>query len=254
MPKTISAARSNASSFFMLIPPSNFFCFPHGRPAEASEIFSVILIILQKAGKKQERNLVKKVSFFLAGICGFCGKYQKTAPLSERGRFNLYHANTMDQLPKLGQYRTNARMCIGRGSHFVKTNRIAPCFGSRSTLIQVARQGLSVRIRFANANMILNLALCFSSPRYRVFRKRSCFLTTPNTCSTFARTEDFACSAFFAAYWPLFAQFLHLGWPAIDSVFDFAASLVADDRIIMFSRTEITAITVNDLFFSGQQL
>ena len=33
--------------------------------------------------------------------------------------------------------------------------------------------------------MILNLACCFSSPRYRVFRKRSCFLTTPNACSTF---------------------------------------------------------------------
>ena len=29
--------------------------------------------------------------------------------------------------------------------------------------------------------MILNLALCFSSPRYRVFRKRSCFLTTPSS-------------------------------------------------------------------------
>ena len=51
--------------------------------------------------------------------------------------------------------------------------------------------------------MILNLACCFSSPRYRVFRKRSCFLTTPNTCSTLARTEDFAYSAFGAAYCPL---------------------------------------------------
>ena len=76
-----------------------------------------------------------------------------------------------------------------------------PCaLARKSALIQAARQGLSARIRFANANMILNLARCFSSPRYRVFRKRSRFLTTPNTCSTFARTEDFACSAFFAAY------------------------------------------------------
>lgn len=73
-------------------------------------------------------------------------------------------------------------------------------FARKSALTQAARQGLSARIRFANANMMLNLAPCFSSPRYRVFRKRSCFLTTPNTCSTFARTEDFACSAFFAAY------------------------------------------------------
>ena len=77
----------------------------------------------------------------------------------------------------------------------------------RVSLTQAARQGLSARIRFANANMILNLACCFSSPRYRVFRKRSCFLTTPNTCSTFARTEDFARSAFFAAYCPLLLSF-----------------------------------------------
>lgn len=93
-------------------------------------------------------------------------------------------------------------------SHLAKSNRITPYFCPQSALIQAARQGLSARIRFANANMILNLALCFSSPRYRVFRKRSCFLTTPNTCSTFARTENFACSAFFAAYWPLLLSFL----------------------------------------------
>ena len=92
--------------------------------------------------------------------------------------------------------------------HFVKINRMPYAFARRGALIQAARQGLSARIRFANANMILNLALCFSSPRYRVFRKRSCFLTTPNTCSTFARTEDLACSAFFAAYWPLLLSFL----------------------------------------------
>ena len=30
---------------------------------------------------------------------------------------------------------------------------------------------------------------------------------TPNTCSTFARTEDFARSAFFAAYCPLLLSF-----------------------------------------------
>ena len=46
-------------------------------------------------------------------------------------------------------------------------------FVRKGALTQAARQGLSARIRFANANMILNLACCFSSPRYRVFRKRS---------------------------------------------------------------------------------
>ena len=77
-----------------------------------------------------------------------------------------------------------------------------------SIRLQAVRQGLSARSRSANANIILHLARCFSSPRYRVLRKRSCFLTTPNTCSTFARTEDFACSAFFASYWPLLLSFL----------------------------------------------
>ena len=70
-----------------------------------------------------------------------------------------------------------------------------PVFARMSALTQAARQGLSARNRFARANMILNLAFCFSRPRYRVFRKRSCFFTTPNACSTFARTDDFACAA-----------------------------------------------------------
>ena len=48
-----------------------------------------------------------------------------------------------------------------------------------------------------------------------------------------------------------FAQLLNLGWTAIDPVFDFVSSLVANDRIITFLRTEITAVTVNSLFFSG---
>lgn len=85
----------------------------------------------------------------------------------------------------------------------------SPCSLIRESIrLQAVRQGLSARSRSANANIILHLARCFSSPRYRVLRKRSCFLTTPNTCSTFARTEDFACSAFFASYWPLLLSFL----------------------------------------------
>ena len=85
----------------------------------------------------------------------------------------------------------------------------SPCSLIRESIrLQAVRQGLSARSRSANANIILHFAHCFSSPRYRVLQKRSCFLTTPNTCSTFARTEDFACSAFFASYWPLLLSFL----------------------------------------------
>ena len=59
-------------------------------------------------------------------------------------------------------------------------------------LTQAARQGLSARIRFASANRIFNLAVCFRNPRYRVFRKYSSCFTTAKTCSTLARTEDFS--------------------------------------------------------------
>ena len=38
---------------------------------------------------------------------------------------------------------------------------------------QTARQGLSARIKFASANIIFSFAVCFRSPRYRVFRYRS---------------------------------------------------------------------------------
>ena len=40
---------------------------------------------------------------------------------------------------------------------------------SHGTANQAVRQGLSARIRFASANMILNLESCFRRPRYRVF-------------------------------------------------------------------------------------
>ena len=80
--------------------------------------------------------------------------------------------------------------------HFSGGGLVLPhIFVRMGALTQAARQDLSAKIRFAKANTILNLAFCFSRPRYRVFRKRSCFFTTPNTCYTFARTDDFACSA-----------------------------------------------------------
>ena len=46
--------------------------------------------------------------------------------------------------------------------------------------------------------MILNFAACFCKPRYRVFLNLSRPFTASKTCSTLARTEDFACSRCFA--------------------------------------------------------
>lgn len=65
------------------------------------------------------------------------------------------------------------------------------CMGK---LNQAGKQRLSARIRFASANNIFNFAVCFRRPRYRVFRYRNRPFTTPKTCSTFARTDDFSCS------------------------------------------------------------
>ena len=91
-------------------------------------------------------------------------------------------------------------------------------------------------------------------PSVSCFSETQLFLDNTEYVLYFRTDRGLCVFCFLCGILAAFAQFLHLGWPAIDSVFDFAASLVADDRIIMFSRTEITAITVNDLFFSGQQL
>lgn len=72
-------------------------------------------------------------------------------------------------------------------------------FRSQGVLNQAVRQGLSAKIRFAKANMILNFAACFSKPRYRVRRKPSCRFTTAKTCSTFALIFDLYLSAHLAA-------------------------------------------------------
>lgn len=50
-------------------------------------------------------------------------------------------------------------------------------------------EGLSARIRFARANSIFSLAVCFRRPRYP-----NCPFMTANTCSTLALTDDLSCS------------------------------------------------------------
>ena len=47
-----------------------------------------------------------------------------------------------------------------------------------------------------------------------------------------------------------FAQLLHLGWTTVD----FATGLISGDRIVTFFCSGITAVAVNDPFFSSQQL
>ena len=49
-----------------------------------------------------------------------------------------------------------------------------------------------------------------------------------------------------------FAQLFHLGWTAVDSVFDLATSLVADDRIAALFCSEVTAVAIYFIFISGQ--
>ena len=56
---------------------------------------------------------------------------------------------------------------------------------------QTAGQRLSAITKFASANSIFSLAVCFDRPRYRVFRYRNCPFMTANTCSALAHTDDF---------------------------------------------------------------
>ena len=71
-------------------------------------------------------------------------------------------------------------------------------FRPQGTLNQAVTENLSARYRFANANMIFSLAVCFRRPRYRVFRYWNSFLTIAKTCSTLHLTDDFSCSFFLA--------------------------------------------------------
>ena len=64
-------------------------------------------------------------------------------------------------------------------------------FHRKGALNQTVRDFLAARYRFANANMIFSLAVCFRRPRYRVFRYRKIFFMTAKTCSTLQRTDDF---------------------------------------------------------------
>ena len=70
-------------------------------------------------------------------------------------------------------------------------------------------------------------------------------------CSTFARTEDFARSAFFAAYLAALAQLFHLTGATVNFVFDLASAFVPNDRILSLLCSKIAAVTVNDFFLTG---
>ena len=122
----------------------------------------------------------------------------------EKGYANKYRFSIGENLGNTAQFTSG----ISLNSNSREKHGSSCSLIRESIRLQAVRQGLSARGRSANANIILHLARCFRAPRYRVLRKRSCFLTTPNTCSTFARTEDFACSAFFASYWSLPLSFL----------------------------------------------
>ena len=91
-------------------------------------------------------------------------------------------------------------------------------------------------------------------PSVSCFSETQLFLDDTEYVLYFRADRGLCVFCFLCGILAAFSQFLHLGWTTVDSVFDFAASLVADNRIITFSRTEITAVTVNALFFSGQQL
>ena len=91
-------------------------------------------------------------------------------------------------------------------------------------------------------------------PSVSCFSETQLFLDDTEYVLYFRADRGLCVFCFLCGILAAFAQFLHLGWTTVDSVFDFAASLVADNRIITFSRIEITAVTVNALFFSGQQL
>lgn len=66
-------------------------------------------------------------------------------------------------------------------------------FSAHDFQIIQERRGILCSCAFYDKQSIIFIfAIFFCNPRYRVFRKRSCSLTTAKTCSTLARTEDWS--------------------------------------------------------------
>ena len=82
---------------------------------------------------------------------------------------------------------------------------------------------------------MLNLAICFCSPRYRVFSNPSCRFTTANTCSNFALTDDFSCSLFFALYFPLLLSLFNWDGRRLISYFIFLPCLLRATAVSLLS-------------------
>lgn len=96
--------------------------------------------------------------------------------LSEEG-YELLLVNTANDYRKeveyLGQYRiisTHSSIQTKTPSKNAEWVEKCSIFHRKGALNQTVRFFLSARYRFANANIIFNLAVCFRKPRYRVFR------------------------------------------------------------------------------------
>ena len=86
-----------------------------------------------------------------------------------------------------------------------------------------------------------------------MFSETQLFLDDTESVLHFRTDRGLYAFCFLCGILPAFARFLHLGWTAIDPVFDFAASLVADDRIATLSCSEVTAVAVDFIFVFSQQ-
>ena len=84
-------------------------------------------------------------------------------------------------------------------------------------------------------------------PSVSCFSETQLFLDYAEYVLHFRTNRGLSVFCFLCSILAAFAQLLNLGWTAIDPVFDFVSSFVANDRIITFLRTEITAVTVNSL-------
>ena len=118
-------------------------------------------------------------------IISHIGNYKDSLVEFERYGTNVYYIKATPRNDMKKPHHLPISANCGGGSAYFR------CMGK---LNQAGKQRLSARIRFASANNIFNFAVCFRRPRYRVFRYRNRPFTTPKTCSTFARTDDFSCS------------------------------------------------------------
>ena len=153
----------------------------------------------------------------------------------------------------LRQYRTTATIRI-TGRPFCKNPLGRPCFCSQERTDSSCQAGSVSQNQIRSREHDIEFGSLLFEPSVSCFSETQLFLDDTECVLHFGADRGLCVFCFLCSILTAFAQLFHLGWTAVDSVFDLATSLVADDRIAALFCSEVTAVAIYFIFISGQQL